>query len=258
MLFGIVGSFALGGLCGASIAMFAVPNPSHHTMHRIQGWTSCCSCTWVVAHPGTNHSRFCVTAISSVTAAADPTNTTTVGSIVDDYLRKIDLNQTGNSSALPYNFTTSEGPPYIQQTPQSNPDGSVTGSGGQIYTPVNFTDVDLLADQLTARNEQQLPPPTPAVEDTETGWTPPGDVYDPCENGTNADGTNCDDLYALEYGVERPRSPDAGSTTPAGGSVVVVNATQQQQQELVNCSSTRVNASILVNIACSNGTNFTR
>ncbi|WIA37089.1 hypothetical protein OEZ86_014059 [Tetradesmus obliquus] len=191
-------------------------------------------------------------------SAEDPTNTTTVGSIVDDYLRKIDLNQTGNSSALPYNFTTSEGPPYIQQTPQSNPDGSVTGSGGQIYTPVNFTDVDLLADQLTARNEQQLPPPTPAVEDTETGWTPPGDVYDPCENGTNADGTNCDDLYALEYGVERPRSPDAGSTTPPGGTVGVVNATQQQQQELVNCSSTRVNASILVNIACSNGTNFTR
>jgi hypothetical protein len=155
------------------------------------------------------------------------------------------------------NFTASTGPPYIQQTPETNPDGSVTGSNGQIYTPVNFTDVDLLADQLTARNDQELPPPVPDVQDTETGWSTPMDVYDPCENATDVNGTNCDDLYSLEYGAEKPRGPDAvAPTNPPSSNVGMVNATQQQT--LVNCSSTRVNASIIVNISCSNGTRFTR
>jgi hypothetical protein len=167
------------------------------------------------------------------------------------------LNQTGSSSSLP-NFTASEGPPYIQQIPETNPDGSVTGSNGQIYTPVNFTDVDLLADQLTARNDQELPAPTP-IEDTESGWSTPMDVYDPCENATDVNGTNCDELYALEYGVEKPRAPtDAVPTAPpSSGTGGLVNVTQQQQTA-VNCTSSRVNASIMVNVSCSNGTRFTR
>ncbi|KAF6264756.1 hypothetical protein COO60DRAFT_19075 [Scenedesmus sp. NREL 46B-D3] len=192
--------------------------------------------------------------------AEDPTDAPTVGSIVDDYLRGVELNQTG-SGVVP-NFTAPGGPPYIQQVPETNPDGSVVGSDGQIFTPVNFTDVEGLADQLSARDEQELPPPPP-VEDTESGWSMPMDVYDPCENGTAVDGANCEDLYALEYGVETPpaasdapgNTPGTGDT-PSSGSVGLVNATQQQA--LVNCSSTRVNASIMLNISCSNGTSFTR
>jgi hypothetical protein len=166
------------------------------------------------------------------------------------------LNQTG--SGMVPNFTASGGPPYIQQTPEVNPDGSVVGSNGQIYTPVNFTDVDLMADQLTARNEQELPPPEP-VEDTESGWSAPMDVYDPCENGTYVNGTNCEDLYSLEYGVEKPRAADESPVnTPSSGAVGVGVVNVMQQSTLVNCSSTRLNASILVNVSCTNGTSFTR